>query len=134
MSYGQMKLDFERGVDIDRMSKQRTDKVKAGLKKYGLGGMLTLDMANVRYIVGSRPIINHGGQPGDRYALLPADGESIFFEGGINEGPGLPRPRHAFLGARAKVGISCGAANSPNEHREAMRASSGSLPNRLRMS
>ena len=121
MSYGQMKLDFERGIDINRMTKQRADKVRAGLKKYGLAAMLTLDMANIRYIVNSRPIIDHGGQPGDRYALLPADGESILFEGGINEGPGLPRPRHAFLGSRAKVGISCGAANSPNEHKEAMR-------------
>jgi Xaa-Pro aminopeptidase len=114
-----MKLDYERGVDIDRMSKHRVDKVKAGLKKYGLGGILSLDMANIRYIVNSRPIIDHGGQPGDRYALLPANGEPILFEGGINEGPGLPRPRHWFLKDRAKVGISCGAANSPTELREA---------------
>ena len=117
-----MKSDFEIGVDIDRMSKERVDRVKAGLKKYGLAGILTLDMANVRYIVGSRPIIDHGGQPGDRYALLPAGGESILYEGGINEGPGLPRPRHWFLGSRGKVGISCGAANSPNEDKAAMKS------------
>nr|MDO8135698.1 Xaa-Pro peptidase family protein [Candidatus Njordarchaeum guaymaensis] len=121
MSYGQMKLDFERGVDIDRMTKERVEKVHAGLKKYGLSGILTLDMANIRYIVNSRPIVDHGGQPGDRYALLPADAEPTLFEGGINEGPGLPRPRHWFLGDRAKVGISCGAANSPTELGEAQK-------------
>jgi Xaa-Pro dipeptidase len=132
MSYGMMRLDFERGVDIDRMSKQRVDKVNVGLKKYGLGGILALDMANVRYIVASRPVIDHGGQPGDRYALLPAGGESILFEGGINEGPGMARPRHWFLGSRAKVGISCGAANSPNELPEAMKAQLGKFAKQIR--
>jgi len=121
LSFGQSKFDFERGIDVDRMTRQRAEKVKAGLKKHNLAAILTLDIPNIRYIVNSRPYIDHGGQPGDRYALLPAGGEAILFEGGINEGPGLPRPRHAFLGERAKVGISCGAANSPNEHKEAMR-------------
>jgi len=96
-----MRSDFEIGVDIERMSKERVNRVKAGLKKYGLAGILTLDMANVRYIVGSRPIIDHGGQPGDRYALLPASGESILFEGGIKHGCCT----EAILGMRTYRGI-----------------------------
>jgi Xaa-Pro aminopeptidase len=132
MSYGLMKSDFERGVDIDRMARERVGRVQTMLKKYNLAGILTLDMANVRYIVGSRPIIDHGGQPGDRYALLPAGEEPILFEGGINEGPGLPRPRHAFLGSRGKVGISCGAPNSPNEIKAAMRGQLGKFSAQIR--
>jgi len=121
LSYGQAKLDFERGIDIDRMTKQRTDKVLAGLKKYNLGAIITLDVPNTRYVANSRPFIDHGAQIGDRYALLPAGGEPILFEAGINEGPGLPMPRHAHFGSRAKIGISCGAPNSPNEHPGAMK-------------
>lgn len=115
MSFGQAKLDFERGVDIDRMTKERTNKVRAGLKKYGLGAILTLDVANTRYVENSRPFIDHGAQLGDRYALVPEHAEAILWEAGINEGPGLPKPRHAHMGPRAKIGISCGAPNGPNE-------------------
>ena len=120
LSFGQTYVDYEKRIDIERMGKERLDKVKAGIKKYNLGGLLALDMPNIRYIVGSRPFIDVTvDRGGDRYALLPEGAEPILFEGGMNEGPGLPRPTHWWLGDRIKIGFSCAGYNAPTEIVEA---------------
>lgn len=134
LSFGQTYVDYEKRIDIKRMTKERLDKVKTGMKKYNLGGILALDLANIRYIVGSRPFIDGGGATvwGDRYALLPEEAEPILFEGGMNEGPGLPRPTHWWLGNRVKTGISCGGFNAPTEIREAHKMQLRKFANQIK--
>lgn len=110
-------VDYEKRIDIERMSRERLDKVKRGLRKYGLGGILALDIANRRYMIGemaSMPGDSGTIVKGDRYVLLPEGAEPILFGGGMKEGLALPKPTHWWLGDRVKAGISSGGFNAPS--------------------
>jgi Xaa-Pro aminopeptidase len=135
LTFGQTYVDYEQRIDVDRMAKQRLDKVKAGIKKYNLGGLLALDLANSRYFIGSRPFIDFGGVAvcGDRYALLPEESEPILFEGGMNEGLGLPKPTHWWRGDRIRTGIACGGFNAPSEIREAHQMQLRKFANQIKV-
>ena len=49
-TYGLMAVDWEQRVDIDRLRRERLDRVKRLLAESDLGALLCFDMNNVRYI------------------------------------------------------------------------------------
>lgn len=101
--------DYEKRIDVYKMSQERLDKVKRGLKEKGLGGILALDEANMRYIVGTKSALDPGTSVSmSSYVLLPTGAEPIYFAGGMGEGAPLPRPSHWWLGNRGRTGIQCG--------------------------
>ncbi|OGB04604.1 MAG: hypothetical protein A3E79_18725 [Burkholderiales bacterium RIFCSPHIGHO2_12_FULL_61_11] len=73
-NWGPMARDWERGIDYQRLIRERFERAQAAVKAACLGGVLCFNVDNVRYITGT-----HIGEwvrdKFDRYALCPRDGE-----------------------------------------------------------
>jgi len=83
-TFGTELVDYEERINMDRLRKERVEKARAQLKRYGLGAILTFRGDNIKYITGTRI---HAFMAylslGMRYALLTKDGEKpIFYEHG----------------------------------------------------
>lgn len=70
------------GVDFDRMLREKQARARAMMKKHGLGALLCLTDANVAYVSNAPPIFPGGPAMGggNRYALLPLEGQAVVFE------------------------------------------------------
>jgi Xaa-Pro dipeptidase len=76
---GTMAKDFEKGVDFDRLRRDRLARAQAALKRRGLGGVICFDLDNIRYITGTA-IAEIARDFMMEYCLLPADGKPYLFD------------------------------------------------------
>src|SRR6267142_195984 len=102
-TFGQMQVDWEERINIDRLRKERLAKAKAQLKKSGVGALLCFDMNNIRYIT-STHIGTWAQDKLVRFCLLAQDDEPILWDFGS-------AARHhqiycPWLGERSRAGIS----------------------------
>ena len=82
MSFGRMSVDWEVGIDIDRMRKERLEKAKRALKARGLEAALLLRGDNQRYVAHNTGTLRNQ-QIGVRYVFLPVEGMPVLFEHGM---------------------------------------------------
>ena len=102
-TYGLMAVDWEERVNIDRLRRERLDRIKAALKKSELGALLCFDMNNIRYITATH-IGTWAMDKLVRFSLLPQEDEPILWDFGS-------AARHhqiycPWLGERSRAGIS----------------------------
>ena len=80
-TFGQMQVDWEERINVDRLRKERLAKAKAQLKKSGVGALLCFDMNNIRYIT-STHIGTWAQDKLVRFCLLPQNDEPIMWDFG----------------------------------------------------
>jgi len=104
-TYGANAVDWEERIDLERLRRDRLDRLKAVLERSELGALLTFDFANIRYMT-STHIGTWAMDKLIRFALLPRGGEPILWDFGS-------AARHHQLynswldgPARARAGIS----------------------------
>ena len=102
-TYGLMAVDWEERVNIDRLRRDRLDRIKVALKKSELGALLCFDMNNIRYITATH-IGTWAMDKLVRFSLLPQEDEPILWDFGS-------AARHhqiycPWLGERSRAGIS----------------------------
>lgn len=72
-------LDWEQGVDFDRLRKERLARAQAAIAKAGLGAVITFNFDNIRYLTST-----HVGlwcrDKMNRYAICPAKGEPFLYD------------------------------------------------------
>src|SRR5690242_16510608 len=102
-TFGLMDVDWEQRVNIERLRRERLDRIKVALKKSELGALLCFDMNNIRYITATH-IGTWAMDKLVRFSLLPQDDEPILWDFGS-------AARHhqiycPWLGERSRAGIS----------------------------
>jgi len=102
-TFGLMAVDWEERGNIDRLRRERLDRIKVALKKSELGALLCFDMNNIRYITATH-IGTWAMDKLVRFSLLPQDDEPILWDFGS-------AARHhqiycPWLGERSRAGIS----------------------------
>ena len=102
-TFGLMDVDWEQRVNIDRLRRERLDRIKVALKKSELGALLCFDMNNIRYITATH-IGTWAMDKLVRFSLLPQEDEPILWDFGS-------AARHhqiycPWLGERSRAGIS----------------------------
>jgi Xaa-Pro aminopeptidase len=102
-TFGLMDVDWEQRVNIDRLRRERLDRIKEALKKSELGALLCFDMNNIRYITATH-IGTWAMDKLVRFSLLPQEDEPILWDFGS-------AARHhqiycPWLGERSRAGIS----------------------------
>ena len=75
-TFGLMDVDWEQRVNIDRLRRERLDRIKVALKKSELGALLCFDMNNIRYITATH-IGTWAMDKLVRFSLLPQEDEPI---------------------------------------------------------
>ncbi len=82
-------------IDLDRMRRERTERVLAGMAEEGIDALLLGTGANIRYATGATPLWLAGTRPWAPLAVVLRDGETHLVAGsddGIPAGHGLLRP------------------------------------------
>lgn len=79
MRYGQNGIDWEAGVNYERLRKDRLARTKAKMKEFGLGALVCYDFDNIRYITGTY-IGEWCRNKMNRYTILPDGAEPILFD------------------------------------------------------
>ena len=74
-------VDFEERVDIERLRRERIQRLQAEMAKQGLGAVLLFDPTNVRYATGTRLMENFGLRFKGRHVLVPVEGKPVLFNG-----------------------------------------------------
>jgi Xaa-Pro aminopeptidase len=102
-TFGLMDVDWEQRVNIERLRRERLDRIKVALKKSKLGALLCFDMNNIRYITATH-IGTWAMDKLVRFSLLPQEDEPILWDFGS-------AARHhqiycPWLGERSRAGIS----------------------------
>src|SRR5689334_20133480 len=102
-TFGLMDVDWEQRVNIDRLRRERLDRIKVALKKSELGALLCFDMNNIRYITATH-IGTWAMDKLVRFSLLPQEDEPVLWDFGS-------AARHhqiycPWLGDRSRAGIS----------------------------
>ena len=72
-------VDFEERVDIERLRRERIQRLQAEIAKLNLGAVLLFDPTNIRYATGTRLSENFGLRFKARHALVPVEGKPILF-------------------------------------------------------
>ena len=84
--WGTMGMDWEAGVNFQRMIEERFQKAQAAVKASGFGAVLAFNFDNIRYITGT-----HIGEwcrdKMNRYAVCPKEGKPMLFD------PAIPAKR-----------------------------------------
>lgn len=78
-TWGPMAKDWEAGVDLQKLNRDRVDRARAAIKAAGLGGVLCFNMDNSRYLTATH-IGEWGRDKFDRYALCPAEGDPFLWD------------------------------------------------------
>ncbi len=78
-SWGMMAKDWERGIDYDRLHKERVKRAQEAIRHAGLGAVLAFNFDNIRYITGTH-IGEWARDKFMRYALCPVVGEPILWD------------------------------------------------------
>jgi Xaa-Pro aminopeptidase len=102
-TFGQMAVDWEERVNIERLRSERLTRIKSALEKSELGSLLCFDMNNIRYITATH-IGTWAMDKLVRFSLLPQGDEPILWDFGS-------AARHhqiycPWLGERSRAGIS----------------------------
>src|SRR5690348_12369947 len=102
-TFGLMDVDWEQRVNIERLRRERLDRIKVALKKSELGALLCFDMNNIRYITATH-IGTWAMDKVARFSLLPQNDEPILWDfGSAARHHQLYAP---WLGERSRAGIS----------------------------
>jgi Xaa-Pro aminopeptidase len=80
-TYGPNAVDWEERVDLDRLRRQRLERLKASLDRSELGALLSFDFHNIRYMT-STHIGTWAMDKLIRFALLPRGGEPVVWDFG----------------------------------------------------
>ncbi len=80
-TYGQMGVDWEDRLDVERLRQARLTRLKAELEKSSLGSLLTFDFHNIRYMT-STHIGTWAMDKMIRFSVLPRGGEPILWDFG----------------------------------------------------
>jgi Xaa-Pro aminopeptidase len=80
-TYGLMNVDWEQRADMDRLRRERLQRVKSLLKQSDMGALLCFDMNNIRYITATH-IGTWAMDKLVRFSLLPQDDEPIMWDFG----------------------------------------------------
>jgi Xaa-Pro aminopeptidase len=80
-TYGPHAVDWEQRIDLDRLRRERLDRLRATLDASELGALLTFDFANIRYMT-STHIGTWAMDKLIRFALLPRGGEPVVWDFG----------------------------------------------------
>jgi Xaa-Pro aminopeptidase len=79
MKYGQNGVDFEQGVNYERLRAYRLGRVRKEIEKSGVGALMCYDFDNIRYITGT-----HVGEwcrnKMNRYCILPSNSDPLLFD------------------------------------------------------
>ena len=78
-SWGTMAKDWEKGIDYDRLHKQRLARAREAIRHAGLGAVLAFNFDNIRYITGTH-IGEWARDKFMRYALCPVVGEPLLWD------------------------------------------------------
>src|ERR687894_1586835 len=80
-TYGQNAVDWEQRVDLDRLRRERLERLDATAEPSELGALLTFDFANIRYMT-STHIGTWAMDKLIRFAVLPRGGEPVVWDFG----------------------------------------------------
>jgi Xaa-Pro aminopeptidase len=80
-TYGPNAVDWEERIDLDRLRRERLDRLQEALDRSDLGALLTFDFHNIRYMT-STHIGTWAMDKLIRFALLPRVGEPILWDFG----------------------------------------------------
>jgi Xaa-Pro aminopeptidase len=80
-TFGMNVVDWESRVDIDRLRRERLQRLQQGLEQSSLGALLTFDFHNIRYMT-STHIGTWAMDKMIRFALLPRGGEPVLWDFG----------------------------------------------------
>lgn len=81
-AFGQTKTLYERGVDMDRLRRDRLEKTQAQMTARNIGALLLTDIMNIRYTTGIAVMPLWTATNLAHYVLVPAQGKPIIFEYG----------------------------------------------------
>lgn len=77
--FGQNGVDFEAGVNYEKLRRERLQRAKKSMADHGLGALICYDFDNIRYITGT-----HIGEwcrnKMNRYCILPEGADPILFD------------------------------------------------------
>ena len=76
---GTQVADFEERVDVERLRRERFERLQTELVRANLGGVLLFDPVNVRYATGTRLHESFAFRHKGRHALVPREGKPILF-------------------------------------------------------
>ncbi|HEV7203505.1 MAG TPA: Xaa-Pro peptidase family protein [Jatrophihabitans sp.] len=118
-TFGTTRVDWEDRLDIDRLRRERLQKLKAELDRSDLGAVLTFDFHNIRYMTATH-IGTWAMDKMIRFALLPRGGDPVLWDFGSAarhhqlQSPWLDAPHDAagrgpHYGARAGISTLRGA-------------------------
>jgi Xaa-Pro dipeptidase len=77
-----MAKDFERGVDFDRLRRDRLAKAQAAIAARGLGAILCFDMDSIRYLTGTT-IVDLFRDFMTQYCICPREGKPVIFDSAV---------------------------------------------------
>ena len=104
-TFGPNAVDWEERVDLDRLRRERLDRLRATLEASELGALVTFDFSNIRYMTATH-IGTWAMDKLIRFAVLPRGGEPVLWDFGS-------AARHHQLfnpwldgASRARAGIS----------------------------
>jgi Xaa-Pro aminopeptidase len=80
-TYGANAVDWEQRIDLDRLRRERLERLSGMLERSELGAVLSFDFANIRYMT-STHIGTWAMDKLIRFALLPRGGEPIVWDFG----------------------------------------------------
>jgi len=78
-SWGMMAKDWERGVDYNRLYKERLSRAQQAIRHAGLGGVIAFNFDNIRYLTGTH-IGEWARDKFMRYALCPVEGPPFLWD------------------------------------------------------
>ncbi|MBW7849057.1 MAG: aminopeptidase P family protein [Rhodospirillales bacterium] len=100
-TWGTMAKDWERGIDYDRLIRERFERAQAAVKAAGLGAVVCFNFDNIRYVTGTH-IGEWARDKFDRYAICPADGRPFLWD----PAPPAKRLNSPFIADRVAAPIS----------------------------
>ena len=100
-TWGTMAKDWERGIDYDRLIRERFERAQAAVKAAGLGAVVCFNFDNIRYVTGTH-IGEWARDKFDRYAICPADGRPFVWD----PAPPAKRLNSPFIADRVAAPIS----------------------------
>jgi len=77
--FGTTVYDWQAGINVDRLRKERLERARAKMKEHGLDAMVLFNGENIRYTTG----VWQGNWKANilvRYAVVPLNGEPVLFE------------------------------------------------------
>src|SRR5262244_2335299 len=80
-TYGANAVDWEQRIDLDRLRRERLERLSGMLERSDLGALLSFDFTNIRYMT-STHIGTWAMDKLIRFALLPRGGEPVVWDFG----------------------------------------------------